>query len=196
MAIERFAYKKNNPIDRSVFFRLPKFLFEYKSLSRLSTEAKVLYGKFLELVEFSVRAGWYDDEDRLYIRYTLKSVERFFDCSNHKARDIFKELGDEGVGLITRVDQGRGKPSIIYVHKFIPEYEDLKDEYKKNYAEKNYTSAEKEYVSAQKNSVYYSKSTPNNNSNKVIYKDFNNTNPYNYSMDDYEKKYTEGGGSL
>lgn len=197
MAIERFPYKKNDPIDRSLFYRLPKFLFEYKSLSELSIEARVLYARFLDLVEFSAKAGWYDNEGRLYIMFTLKSVEKFFDCSNHKARDIFKELGDEGVGLITRVEQGRGQPSIIYVHKFIPEEEDLKDEYRKTFAGKDIDSAEKNNEGFQKNIVYYSKSTPNkNNSNKVIYNNFNNSSPYNYSMDDINKKYSDGGGSL
>lgn len=197
MAIERFPYKKNDPIDRSLFYRLPKFLFEYKSLSELSIEARVLYARFLDLVEFSARAGWYDNEGRLYIMFTLKSVEKLFDCSNHKARDIFKELGDEGIGLITRVEQGRGQPSIIYVHKFIPEEEDLKDEYRKSFAGKDIDCAEKNNEVSQKNIVYYSKSTPNkNNTNKVIYNNFNNTNPYNYSMDDINKKYSDGGGSL
>ena len=198
MAIEKFPYKNGDAIDRGIYYRLPKFLFDYQSFSKLSIEAKVLYARFLELVEISSKNGWYDEDGILYIKFTIKKVQEFFDCSVHKARDIFKELGEEGVGLITRIEQGRGQPSIIYVHKFIPEDSDLKGVHtQKVRTEKDNESSQKDNGSSQKNIVYYSKSTPNkNNTNKVIYNTFNNTNPYNYSMDEYEKKYTDGGGSL
>ena len=115
MPIEKYPYKRGDEISRDIYYRLPKYLFEYESLSGLSIEAKVLYAKFLELLELSVKYGWYDDEGRLYIRYTLKNVEEFFKCSNHKAREIFKELGENGAGLITRVNQPRGRPAYMFI---------------------------------------------------------------------------------
>lgn len=83
MPIEKYPYKRGDEICRDAYYRLPKYLFEYESLSGLSVEAKVLYARFLELLELSARCGWYDDEGRLYIRFTLKNVETFFKCSNH-----------------------------------------------------------------------------------------------------------------
>lgn len=106
MAIERYPYRYDDTIDRGIYYRVPKYLFEDEIFRGLSAEAKLIYSKLLELLEFSVKRDWFDDEGRLYVRFTLKNVETFLGCSNHKARDIFKELGKEGIGLITRVTQG------------------------------------------------------------------------------------------
>ncbi len=208
MAIEKYPFRRGEEISRDVYYRLPKYLFEYESLSGLSVEAKVLYARFLELLELSAKYGWYDDEGRLYIRYTLKNVEEFFKCSNHKAREIFKELGEEGVGLITRMELARGRPSVIYVHKFIREEDDLREVLRKSSAQKNIVCAqknigyaEKNHASAQKNSEYMPERTTNKYINKNIkenniYKGFQKENPYNYATDNYEEIYSEEGGNL
>lgn len=201
VAIEKYPFRRGEEISRDVYYRLPKYLFEYESLSGLSVEAKVLYAKFLELMELSAKYGWYDEEGRLYIRYTLKNVEDFFKCSNHKAREIFKELGEDGVGLITRVELVKGRPSVIYVHKFIREEDDLREEYRKTYAQKNSVCAQKNIGYAQKNYEHTPERTTNKYINKNIieknsYKGFQKENPYNYSISDYEEKYSEKGGSL
>lgn len=180
MAIEKYPYRHDDTIDRGIYYRVPKYLFEDEIFRGLSAEAKLIYSKFLELLEFSARRGWFDEEGRLYIRFTLKNVESFLGCSNHKARDIFKELGEDGIGLITRVEQGRGKPSIIYVHKYVPE--------------KTYICAQKDNNIAKKNNDYGTKCTPNKNINTYINK--YNKKPYNYSMDEYTDKYKEDRDSL
>ena len=209
MPIEKYPYKRGDEICRDAYYRLPKYLFEYESLSGLSIEAKVLYARFLELLELSARCGWYDDEGRLYIRFTIKNVETFFKCSNHKAREIFKELGESGAGLITRMEQERGRPAIIYVHKFVKDDADHREVCKKSYAQKdregaqkNYEDAQKNRDSAQKNCEHTPKRTANNiYINKIIKekeynKGFRKMNPYNYSTDDYEEIYSEKGDSL
>lgn len=118
MPIKKYPHTKGSGINRGIYYRLPKFLFEQHEFKELSVEAKVVYAKLLELDDFSERRGWYDSDGRVYVLYTLRRVEEFLNCSCHKAQDIFKELGEEGVGLITREGQGRGKPSRIYVHKY------------------------------------------------------------------------------
>ena len=118
MPIKKYPHIKGSSVDRGIYYRLPKFLFENSEFKDLSVEAKVIYAKLLDLDEFSEKAGWYDEEGRVFVRYTLRRVEEFLNCSCHKAQDIFKELGEEGVGLITRVAQGRGAASIIYVHRY------------------------------------------------------------------------------
>ena len=201
MPIEKYPYKRGDEISRDIYYRLPQYLFEYESLSGLSIEAKVLYAKFLELLELAAKYGWDDDEGRLYIRYTLKNVEEFFKCSNHKAREIFKELGEDGAGLITRVNQPRGRPAIIYVHKFVKEDDDLREVYRTAYARKNRECAQKNIDNAQKNSGYTPERTANKYINNKIkkennYKGFQKENPYNYATDDYEKLYSDEGGSF
>lgn len=188
MPIEKYPYKRGDEICRDAYYRLPKYLFEYESLSGLSVEAKVLYARFLELLELSARCGWYDDEGRLYIRFTLKNVETFFKCSNHKAREIFKELGESGAGLITRMEHERGRPAIIYVHKFVKDDADHREVCKKSYAQKNCEHTPKRTA----NNIYINKIIKEKEYNKG----FRKMNPYNYSTDDYEEIYSEKGDSL
>ena len=180
MAIEKYSYRYDDTIDRGIYYRVPKYLFEDKIFRGLSAEAKLIYSKLLELLEFSVKRDWFDDEGRLYVRFTLKNVETFLGCSNHKARDIFKELGKEGIGLITRVAQGQGKSPIIYVHRYVPE--------------RTKECARKNSVFAQKGNDNGTKCT--SNKNNKINKNYNNTHPYNYSVEECKKKYSDEGNSL
>ena len=180
MAIDKYPYRHDDTIDRGIYYRVPKYLFEDEIFRGLSAEAKLIYSKFLELLEFSARRGWFDEEGRLFVRFTLKNVESFLGCSNHKARDIFKELGEDGIGIITRVEQGRGKPSIIYVHRYVPE--------------RTTECAHKDSAFAQKNNDYGTKCTSKKNNKKYI--NLNNTHPYNYSMEDCKNKYSDEGDSL
>jgi hypothetical protein len=67
----------------------------------------------------SIRNGWMDKHNRVYIYFTLEDVTGQMNCKNDKAVKMLAELDTvKGVGLIERVKQGQGKPSIIYVRKF------------------------------------------------------------------------------
>lgn len=60
--------------------------------------------------------GWFDEQGRVYIIYTIASVQRDLHCGDKKATRLFIEL--EKWGLIERKRQGQGKPSVIYVKNF------------------------------------------------------------------------------
>ena len=112
-----FYYGKD--AEQFNFYRIPKLLFTDKRFKRLSTDAKVLYGLMLDRMSLSIKNGWIDDYNRVYIYFTLDDVMEFLSVCKDKATKLFAELDDEkGVGLIKRKRQGLGRPMIVYVMNF------------------------------------------------------------------------------
>ncbi len=105
--------------DQFSFYRIPKLLFTDKRLSEISVEAKVLYGLLLDRLSLSRKNGWLDDENRVYVYFTLEEAMELIGIGKDKSVKIFAELDSEkGCGLITKKRQGQGKPTIIYVMNF------------------------------------------------------------------------------
>ncbi|SCY10919.1 DUF6017 domain-containing protein [Butyrivibrio sp. INlla14] len=113
-----FEYFSQDQSEQFTFYRIPKVLFQDIGFSSLSTDAKVLYGLFLDRVSLSKRNGWIDDHGRVYVYYTLLRIQDDLSCASQKAMKLLRELED--FGLIERVKQGQGKPTRIYVMNFIP----------------------------------------------------------------------------
>ena len=105
--------------DQFTFFRIPKLLFTDSRFSKVSIEAKVLYGLLLDRMSLSVKNGWVDEENRVYIYFKVSDAMECMDICKEKCIKLFAELDSEkGCGLIFRKRQGLGKPSIIYVMNF------------------------------------------------------------------------------
>ena len=86
----------------------------------LSSDAKVLYGLMLDRMSLSIKNNWIDEEDRVYIIFTLEQVMQYMNCGKDKGVKILAELDTgKGIGLIERVKRGLGKPAIIYVKSFL-----------------------------------------------------------------------------
>ena len=86
----------------------------------ISTDAKLLYGLMLDRMSLSVKNGWLDDNERVYIYFTLDEVCEQLCCKMDKAVKLFAELdADKGIGLIERIRQGQGRPARIYVMRFV-----------------------------------------------------------------------------
>ena len=117
---EPYGYYYGNEADQYTFYRLPKALFTNERYKDISDGAKILYGLMLDRMGLSVKNGWLDEQERVYIIFTLEDVQEYMNCQHGKAVKILAELDTEkGAGLIERVKQGQGKPAIIYVLKFI-----------------------------------------------------------------------------
>ena len=102
------------------YYRIPKQLITDTSFKVLSTDAKLLYGLMLDRMTLSAKNGWYDDQGRVYIFYALDEIENAMNCAHGKAVKLLAELDtNKGIGLIERVKQGQGHPTIIYVKQFI-----------------------------------------------------------------------------
>ena len=115
-----FEYYYGIEAEQFTFLRIPKVLFTEERFKGLSLEAKVLYGLLLERLSLSMKNGWLDDDNRVFIHYTLENIMEDLGYSSGKCVKIMQELDDKkGIGLIERKKQGLGKPDIIYVKNFL-----------------------------------------------------------------------------
>lgn len=115
----QFDYFYGSEAEQFSFYRIPKILFKDKMFKDVSTDAKVLYGLMLDRMGLSVKNRWFDEENRVYIVYTINDIMEDLNCADQKAGKLLSELDTvKGIGLIERRRQGLGKPNIIYVKNF------------------------------------------------------------------------------
>ncbi|MBQ7033673.1 MAG: replication initiator protein A [Clostridia bacterium] len=116
-----FDYFYGTESEQFSFYRIPKVLFRDEHFKNVSTDAKVLYGLMLDRMSLSMKNRWIDEENRVYIIYTITDIMEDLNCADQKAGRMLSELDNiKGVGLIERKRQGLGKPNIIYVKNFMP----------------------------------------------------------------------------
>ena len=99
------------------FYRIPKLLFTDSRFSFLSAEAKTLYGILLDRMNLSMKNGWLDKQNRVYLFFTVQEIQESLGCGKNKAIQLMQEL--EKAGLIERKRQGMGKPSFVYVKNIL-----------------------------------------------------------------------------
>ena len=111
-----FDYFYKEQSDQYAFYRIPKALIVEAYFQDMSTDAKLLYGLLLDRVSLSASSGWFDEQGRVYIIYTISSIMRDLHCASKKAVKLLKEL--EKYGMVEKVTRGQGKPALIYVKNF------------------------------------------------------------------------------
>lgn len=117
-----FSYYYGKEAEQFSFFRIPKLLFTDKNFSSLSSDAKVLYGILLDRMSLSMKNGWLDEENRVYIIFTIEEIAETLACGTQKATKILQELDTaKGIGLVEKKRLGLGKPSILYIKNFVVE---------------------------------------------------------------------------
>ena len=57
--------------EQYAFFRIPKLLITDSRFDGVSSDAKLLYGLLLDRMELSYRNGWVDDQNRVFIIFTV-----------------------------------------------------------------------------------------------------------------------------
>lgn|GEM_PF-946100 len=115
-----FQYYYGIESEQYSFYRIPKILITDPHFKALSTDAKLLYGLMLDRMSLSYKNGWMDEENRVYIYYTLDEAQEQLCCKTDKAVKLFAELDEgKGIGLIERIRQGQGRPAKIYVKRFV-----------------------------------------------------------------------------
>ena len=67
--MSKFNYFHGGEAESFSFFRIPRTLIKDERFRNLSTEAKLLYGLMLDRMGLSLRNGWLDEEDRVFIFY-------------------------------------------------------------------------------------------------------------------------------
>ena len=102
--------------EQYTFYRFPKALFTNDRYKSLSDGAKILYGLMLDRMGLSLKNGWLDEQNRVFIYFTLEDLQEYMNCGHNKGVKLMAEL--DNIGLIERVKQGLGRPAIIYVKRF------------------------------------------------------------------------------
>ena len=114
-----FDYYYGIEAEQFSFYRVPRLLIKDERFKGLSSDAKLLYGLLLDRLALSVKNGWFDDENRAYVIYTIDNIREDLGCSKEKAVKVLAELdADKGIGLVEKKRRGLGKPDIIYVMNF------------------------------------------------------------------------------
>ena len=110
-----FDYYRGVEAEQYSFYRIPKMLFTDTIFQDLSCEAKVLYGLMLDRMSLSLKNHWMDEEERVYIIFTVNNICDLMNCGTQKAVRLLKELDVKtGIGLIEKKRLGLGKPNVIY----------------------------------------------------------------------------------
>lgn len=122
-----FDYFYNRQAERFSFYMLPKILLSDEHFKSLTSDAKIFYACLLERSSYSYKNNWIDDDDRVYIIFTIEEIMETLGVSNKTASKISSEL--ENIGLIEKKRQGLGKPNIIYVKDFMSVFDIEKNEY-------------------------------------------------------------------
>ena len=114
-----FSYFYGGESELFSYYRIPKRLITDEYFSRVSTDAKLLYGLMLDRMSLSAKNGWYDKQGRVFIYFTLNEIGAALNCGHDKATKLLLELDSgSGIGLIERVKHGQGHPAVIYVKQF------------------------------------------------------------------------------
>ncbi len=111
-------YYYGKEAEQFTFYRLPKVLITDSRFNGVSNNAKLLYGLMLDRMSLSRKRGWLDDENRVYIKYSVVNIAEDLNIVKNTGAALLKELQD--VGLIDMIQQN-GKANIIYVKNFVSE---------------------------------------------------------------------------
>lgn len=116
---QEFSYYYGIEAEQFSFYRVPRLLIKDERFKSLSSDAKLLYGLMLDRMALSVKNGWFDEENRAYVIYTIDNIREDLGCSKEKAVKVLAELdAGKGIGLVEKKRRGLGKPDIIYVKNF------------------------------------------------------------------------------
>lgn len=153
-----FEYFYGPESEEFSFLMVPKFLLREGKFESVSDSAKILYSEMLERMGLSRKNGWFDDQDRPYIYYSVEDAMADINRSRPTAIKALKEL--ETLGLIERIKQGQGKPTIVYVKRYMsrnkPANPDKSSEVKNLYFKKSntFTSRSKESLPQEVKDAY------------------------------------------
>ena len=168
-----FDYFYGIEANQFSFYRIPRMLIKDPHFKELSSDAKLLYGLMLDRMAMSIKNGWLDEDNRVYIYYTLEDIMEDLGCARATCVRILSELdAKKGIGLIEKKRQGLGKPDIIYVKNFVSVAKESKTEVQNTDFQK-FSSCTSE--SSDSEPVEVQNLNPNYNNNN--YTEWNYNNP-------------------
>ena len=110
---KRGTYSRQSVIINS-FYQMPRFLttgvFEG---SNLSNNARVLYSLLLDRHKVSVKNGWFDENEEVYIYFKKEEMEKQLGISKVTVLKVMREL--KSLLLVKEKKQGLNMPNKIYL---------------------------------------------------------------------------------
>lgn len=117
VAAVKFDYYYGNQAEQFSFIRIPRLIMTDQIFAPLSLQAKILYSVFLDRMSLSMRNGWFDEENRVFIIYQIAEIQDDLGFSKRKAIDYLSEL--EQFGLVEKKKRGFGLPNVLYIKSFL-----------------------------------------------------------------------------
>ena len=112
-----FNYYYGAEAEQFSFIRIPKVMLTEEKFSSLSLASKILYGVLLDRMSLSVKNGWLDEEQRVFIIFKIEEIQELLGFSKKKSIEYLGEL--EAFGLVEKKRRGLGLPSILYIKSFM-----------------------------------------------------------------------------
>ena len=141
MSDTQFDYYYGSEGDQFSFIRIPKLMLLDPKFQALSLKSIILYGFLLDRMNLSMRRGWVDEDNRVYIRFRIKEIMADMNVCEKTAIGYLAEL--EKLGLVEKEKTGMGMGNKLYVKNFISP--DLRS--KAFITSKNYSNGENESAS-------------------------------------------------
>lgn len=82
-----FDYYYGSQADQFSFIRIPRMLLTEDTFSSLTLQSKMLYSVLLDRMSLSMKNGWFDEENRVYIIYQISEIQADLGFSKRKAMD-------------------------------------------------------------------------------------------------------------
>lgn len=116
-----FNYFIGSEGEQFSFIKVPKLFFTDIRFENLSYGAKILYGLLLDRMSLSRKNKWLDNMKRVFVLYTIESIQDDFHVSKTVAVRFLKEL--EEFGLIEKKKRPN-EATMIYVKNFVIQEEE------------------------------------------------------------------------
>lgn len=113
----KFDYYYGSQAEQFSFIRIPRAMLTDEVFASLSLQAKVLFSVFLDRMGISMRNGWFDEKNRVFIIYQISEIQKDLGFSKRKAMDYLAEL--EKFGLVEKKKRGFGLPNVLYIKNFL-----------------------------------------------------------------------------
>lgn len=113
----KFDYYYGSQAEQFSFIRIPRAILTDKVFASLSLQGKVLFSVFLDCMSISMRNGWFDEKNRVFIIYQISEIQEDLGFSKRKAMDYLAEL--EKFGLVEKKKRGFGLPNVLYIKNFL-----------------------------------------------------------------------------
>ena len=87
-----FKYFTGQETMQFAFIPVPMALLSDPCYENLSSDAKLLYALLLNRMNLSRKNGWFDEENRVFIYYSIEDIAADLHCGRNKAIKALQEL--------------------------------------------------------------------------------------------------------